>query len=78
MGGYLGHRTKIGCVAQTLCNWMCQYERETGQHDGCTTAEAEQIRALLRKNRKLKKADEILCLTSAIFAQAELDRNKNS
>lgn len=25
---------KIGCSAQTLCNWVRQYERDTGQRDG--------------------------------------------
>lgn len=69
---------KIGCSAQTLCNWVRQYERDTGQRDGVTTAEAERIRALERENRELKKANEILRLASAFFAQAELDRHKKS
>lgn len=69
---------RIGCTAQTLCNWVRQYERDTGQRDGVTTAEPERIRALERENRELKKANEILRLASAFFAQAELDRHKKS
>ncbi|ENO82883.1 transposase IS401 [Thauera linaloolentis 47Lol = DSM 12138] len=65
---------KIGCSAQTLCNWVRQFERDTGQRDGVSTAEAARIRELERENRELKKANEILRLASAYFAQAELDR----
>jgi transposase-like protein len=69
---------KIGCSAQTLCNWVRQYERNTGQRDGTTTAEADRIKQLERENRELKKANEILRLASAFFAQAELDRRFKS
>ena len=65
---------KIGCSAQTLSNWVRQYERDTGQRDGVTTAEAARVKELEREVRELKKANEILRLASAYFAQAELDR----
>ena len=65
---------KIGCTAETLRNWVRRYERDTGQRDGMTTAEAARIKQLERENRELKKANEILRLASAFFAQAELDR----
>ena len=65
---------KIGCSAQTLCSWVRQYERNTGQRDGLTSAEATRIKELEREVRELKKANEILRLASAYFAQAELDR----
>ncbi|MCM8567736.1 IS3 family transposase [Thauera linaloolentis] len=58
---------KIGCSAQTLCNWVRQFERDTGQRDGVSTAEAARIRELERENRELKKANEILRLASALF-----------
>ena len=67
---------KMGCSAQTLCNWVRQYERDTGQRDGITTEEAARIKALEREVRELKRANEILRLASAFFAQAELDRHK--
>lgn len=69
---------KIGCSAQTLCNWVRQYERDTGQRDGVSTAEAQRIKALEREVRELKRANEILRLASAFFAQAELDRRSKS
>ncbi|BAL23784.1 transposase, IS3/IS911 family (plasmid) [Azoarcus sp. KH32C] len=65
---------KIGCSAQTLSNWVRRYERDTGQRDGVSTAEAARIKELEREVRELKKANEILRLASAYFAQAELDR----
>ena len=65
---------KIGCSAQTLCNWVRQHERDTGQRDGLSTAEAKRIKELEREVRELRKANEILKLASAFFAQAELDR----
>lgn len=43
-----------------------------------TTAEADRIKQLERENRELKKANEILRLASAFFAQAELDRRFKS
>lgn len=69
---------KIGCTAQTLCNWVRRHERDTGQRDGISTAEAQRIKALERENRELKRANEILRLASAFFAQAELDRRPKS
>ena len=65
---------KIGCTAETLRRWVRQHERDTGQRDGTTSAEAQRIKDLERENRELRKANEILKLASAFFAQAELDR----
>lgn len=70
--------SKIGCSAQTLCNWVRQHERDTGQRDGMTTAEMARVKELEREVRELKKANEILRLASAFFAQAELDRRIKS
>ena len=66
--------TKIGCQPQTLLGWVRQHEKNTGQRDGTTTAERERIKALEREVRELRKANEILRLAIAFFAQAELDR----
>ena len=64
---------KIGCTAQTLLNWVRQHERDTGQREGVTTAEAKRVKELEREVRELRRANEILKLASAFFAQAELD-----
>ena len=49
-----------------------------GGRPGPTSAERERIKALERENRELRKANEILRLASAYFAQAELDRRTKS
>jgi len=67
---------KIGCSAQTLCNWVRQAERDSGQRDGMMSSERERLKALERENRELKRANEILRKASAYFAQAELDRRQ--
>ena len=69
---------KIGCVPQTLHTWVRQHEIDAGQRDGVSTAEAQRIKDLERENRELRKANEILKLASAFFAQAELDRRIKS
>ena len=65
---------KIGCVPQTLNDWVRRHEIDTGLRDGVTTEERERIKALERENKELRRANEILKLASAFFAQAELDR----
>jgi len=65
---------KIGCTAETLRRWVRQQERDSGQREGTTTAEAQRVKELEREVRELRKANEILKLASAFFAQAELDR----
>jgi transposase len=69
---------KIGCTAETLRRWVRRHERDTGQREGLTTTEHERIKALEREVRELRKANEILKLASAFFAQAELDRRLKS
>ena len=72
---------KIGYTPETLCRWVRQDERDTGQRPGPTTAEDGRIKALereVRELRELRKANEILRLASAFFAQAELDRRFKS
>ena len=67
------HRGKNRLHRETLRRWVRQHERDTGQRPGTTTAEQQQIKALEREVRELRKANEILRLASAFFAQAELD-----
>ena len=69
---------KIGCVPQTLHTWVRQHEVDAGARDGVSTADAQRIKDLERENRELRKANEILKLASAFFAQAELDRRIKS
>ena len=69
---------KIGCVPQTLNEWVKRDHTDSGVREGITTSEREQMKALERENRELRKANEILKLASAFFAQAELDRRLKS
>ena len=70
--------SKIDCTAQTLLTWVRQHERDTGQRDGPSTADQKRVKELEREVRELLKANEILKLASACFAQAELDRRFKS
>jgi len=65
---------KIGCTQETLRQWVRRAERDAGQRPGLTSGEREQLKALERENRELRRANEILRKASAFFAQAELDR----
>ena len=69
---------KIGCVPQTLNEWVKKSEIGSGVRDGVTSDERERIKALERENKELRRANEILKLASAFFAQAELDRKLKS
>jgi transposase len=65
---------KIGCVPQTLHEWVKREEVDAGQRDGLTTNERERLKQLERENKELRRANDILKAASAFFAQAELDR----
>ena len=69
---------KVGCVPQTLHTWVKQNEIDAGQREGPTTADQKRVKELEREVRELRKANEILKLASAFFAQAELDRRFKS
>ena len=69
---------KIGCVPQTLLEWVKREEVDNGQREGLTSAERERLKQLERENKELRRANEILKTASAFFAQAELDRRLKS
>ncbi len=69
---------KIGCVPQTLHEWVRKQEVDTGLREGVTSEERDRIKALEREVKELRRANEILKLASAFFAQAELDRKLKS
>lgn len=69
---------KIGCVPQTLHDWVKKHEVDAGLRDGITSEERDRIKALEREVKELRRANEILKLASAFFAQAELDRKLKS
>ena len=65
---------KVGCVPQTLHEWVKRQEIDAGVREGVTTSEAQRVKDLEREVKELRRANEILKLASAFFAQAELDR----
>jgi transposase-like protein len=69
---------KIGCVPQTLNQWVRRHEVDTCARHGVTTDERERVKALEREVKELRRANEILKTASAFFAQAELDRRLKS
>jgi len=69
---------KIGCVPQTLLSWVQRQEIDSGVREGVTSTEAKRVKDLEREVKELRRANEILKLASAFFAQAELDRRLNS
>ena len=69
---------KIGCVPQTLNDWVKKAEVDSGQRPGTTTSEAQRIKELEREVKELRRANDILKTASAFFAQAELDRRLKS
>ncbi|SOC25107.1 transposase [Alloalcanivorax xenomutans] len=69
---------KIGCVPQTLLEWVKRAEIDAGDRPGTTTAEAQRLKELERENKELRRTNDILRTASAFFAQAELDRKLKS
>ena len=68
----------IGCTPQTLLEWIKRDEVDRGVRDGVSTDERERMKALEREVKELRRANEILKVASAFFAQAELDRRFKS
>ena len=69
---------RIGCVPQTLNEWVRKHEVETGMRGGVTSAERDRVKALEREVKELCRANEILKLGGAFFAQVALDRRFKS
>ena len=69
---------KIGCVPQTLLTWVKRHEIDSGVREGTTTVDVQRMKELERENKELRRANEILKVASAFFAQAELDRRFKS
>lgn len=65
---------KFGCSRDTLRGWVNKQQIESGEREGVTQADRDELKALKRENRELKQANEILRKASAFFAAADLDR----
>ncbi|MGB5077515.1 MAG: IS3 family transposase [Sphingorhabdus sp.] len=58
---------KIGCVPQTLHEWVKKAEVDSGKRAGVPSDTADKIKALEREVRELRQANEILRKASAYF-----------
>ena len=58
---------KIGCVPQTLNEWIKRVVVDTGVRVGVTTAEAQRVKELEREVKEPRRANEILKLASAFL-----------
>ena len=56
---------KIGCVPQTLLEWVKRQEVDAGVRAGVTTNEAQRVKDLEREVKELRRANEILKLARA-------------
>ena len=66
--------SKIGCTPESLRRWVRRAEVDQGKRPGVSSAEAQRVKELEREVKELRRANEILKVASAFFAQAELDR----
>lgn len=65
---------KMGCSAEALRNWVRRADVDAGTRPGLATNDRQRLKELERENRELRRANEIPCKASALFAAAELDR----
>ena len=59
---------KIGCVPQTLHEWVKKAAINSGKRGGVPTEVADEVKSLEREVRELRQANEILRKASAYFA----------
>ena len=60
---------KIGCIPQTLNEWVKRKEVDTGVRDGVTTAETQRVKELEHRVKELRRANEMLKLASAFLSR---------
>lgn len=59
----------LGVSVESLRQWVKRHEIETGEREGLTAAEREELSRLRREIRILKQEREILKKAAAFFAQ---------
>lgn len=62
----------FGISEATLSNWLKAADVEAGRRPGTTSAEAEELRRLKRRNKLLEQENEVLRKAAAYLSQANL------
>jgi transposase-like protein len=65
---------KLGCDAKMLRDWVRQTERDAAERTYLTAYERIRLKTLERENRELRRTNEVLRKTTALFAYAALER----
>ena len=63
---------QLGIGQESVRRWVRQAQVDSGQREGVTSSEAEQIRKLKAENRRLREDVAVLKAATAFFA-GELD-----
>jgi len=61
--------TDFGVSQASVTSWVRQADIDEGRKDGVTTAEAEELRLVKKRNRVLEQEVEILRRATAYFAK---------